>query len=471
MNRRSVYLVAALGALAASAQAAGVSSDAASRKTVAVTVYNDGRGLVREERVVALPDGVSELRFMDVAEKIEPATVKVSVLAGGPLALLEQNYEYDLLSPEKLLEKFVGQTLTLVRQRMKDSSTLEDELPARLLSTNNGTVWEIEGRIVTNPAYTRLVFPNVPENLIAKPTLVWQVDAAGAGQRTLEAAYLTSGMSWRADYVLAVDAAEEAAGLQGWVTIDNQSGAAYQDALLKLVAGDVHRAPEEDRAVMDMAVKAMRQAPAGMAEEAFFEYHLYTLPRRTTLKQNQTKQVQLLDAPQVGLGKEYLLRGGGGYFRGPWRRVDPREKVQVFLKFKNAQAAGLGLPLPKGVVRVYKRDKAGSPQFIGEDRIDHTPKDEEVRLELGHAFDLAAERKQTDFSRIADNVFESAYEIKLRNHKDVPVTIRVIEPLGGDWTMLQNSHPFQKASAFEAEFQVPVAPGQEALLSYRVRVK
>lgn len=471
MSRRIVSLVPVLAALAASTHAAAVNSAAAGRKAVAVTVYNDGRGLVREERVVALPEGVSELRFMDVAEKIEPATVKVSVLAGGPLALYEQNYEYDLLSPEKLLEKFVGQTLTLVRQRWKDSSTLEDEVPARLLSTNNGTVWEMEGRIVTNPAYTRLVFPNVPENLIAKPTLVWQVDATGAGERRLEAAYLTGGMGWRADYVLAVDAAEETAGLQGWVTIDNQSGGAYHDALLKLVAGDVHRAPEQDRGIMEMQVKAMRQAPAAMQEEAFFEYHLYTLPRPTNLKQNQTKQVQLLDAPQVGLGKEYVLRGGGAYFRGPWRTADPREKVQVFLKFKNAQTVGLGLPLPKGIVRVYKRDKAGSPQFIGEDRIDHTPKDEEIRLELGHAFDLAAERRQTDFSRVADNVFESAYEIKLRNHKDVPATVRVIEPVGGDWTMLQNSHPFKKTAAFEAEFQVPVAPGQEAVLSYRVRVK
>jgi hypothetical protein len=467
--RRILSLILLLGA--ANARADAVGSAAADRKAVAVTVYNDGRGLVREERVVALPDGVSELRFMDVAEKIEPATVKVSVLAGPALALREQNYEYDLLSPEKLLEKFVGQTLTLVRQRLKDNSTLEDEVPARLLSANNGTVWEIEGRIVTNPPYTRLVFPNVPENLIAKPTLVWLVDASGAGSRTLEAAYLTGGMAWRADYVLAVDAAEESAGLQGWVTIDNQSGAAYKDALVKLVAGDVHRAPEQERVLMDMAVKAMRQAPAAVKEEAFFEYHLYTLPHPTTLKQNQTKQVQLLDAPRVGLGKEYVLRGGGAYFRGPWRTADPREKVQVFLKFKNAQAAGLGSPLPKGIVRVYKRDKAGSPQLIGEDRIDHTPRDEEVRLELGNAFDLAAERRQTDFSRIADNVFESAYEVKLRNHKELPVTVRVIEPLGGDWTMLQNSHPFKKASAFEAEFQVPVAPGQEAILSYRVRVK
>jgi hypothetical protein len=358
-----------------------------------------------------------------------------------------------------------------VVQKWKDSSTVEEETPARLLSTNNGTVWEMGGRIVSNPAYGRIAFPNVPENLIAKPTLVWLVDAAGAGRRTLETAYLTGGMSWRADYVLALEPAEETAGLQGWVTIDNQSGAAYEDALLKLVAGDVHQVAEEAPKRRDMVMQAARPAAEGMREEALFEYHLYSLPRPTTLKQNQTKQVQLLDAPRIGVDKEYVLRGGGGYFRVLWRVPDPREKIQVFLKFKNAQAAGLGLALPKGIVRVYKRDSAGSPQFVGEDRIDHTPKDEEVRLELGNAFDVTAERRQTDFSRVADNVFESAYEVKLRNHKDVPVSVRVVEPVGGDWSMLQNSHPFKKLTAFEAEFQVPVAPGQEAALTYRVRVR
>jgi len=456
---------------AASAASAAATSTSADRKAVAVTVYNDGRGLVREERRLTLQGGESELRFMDVAEKIEAATVKISVLEGGALSVHEQNYEYDLLSPEKLLEKFVGQTLTLVVQKWKDSSTVEEEVPAKLLSTNNGTVWEMGGRIVANPAYSRIVYPSVPENLIAKPTLVWLVDASGAGPRTLEVAYLTGGTSWRADYVLALDAAEERAGLQGWVTIDNQSGAAYQDALIKLVAGDVHEVAEEQPKTRELAIQAARPAAAPMREEALFEYHLYSLPRPTTLKQNQTKQVELLDAPRIGVDKEYLLRGGGGYFRMPWHVGDPREKVQVFLKFRNSQAAGLGLPLPKGIVRVYKRDSSGSPQFIGEDRIDHTPKDEEIRLELGKAFDVTAERRQTDFNRVADNVFESAYEVKIRNHKETAVAVRVVEPVGGDWSMLQNSHPFKKLSAFEAEFEVPVAPGQEAVLTYRVRVR
>jgi len=208
-----------------------------------------------------------------------------------------------------------------------------------------------------------------------------------------------------------------------------------------------------------------------MAEEAFFEYHLYTLPRPTTLKQNQTKQVQLLDAPRVSFEKDYVLRGTGGYYRGPWSGRRGDEKVRVLLKMKNSEESGLGLPLPRGIVRVYKHDRAGSPQFIGEDRIDHTPQDETVELELGNAFDVSAERRQTDFERVSDRVFESAYEVRLRNAKDAPVTVRVVEPIGGDWKMLEHSHPFEKTEAFEATFTVSVAPGREAVLSYRVRVQ
>jgi hypothetical protein len=443
---------------------------AADRTAVAVTVYNDGRGLVREERTVELPAGASELQFVDVAQKIEAPTVHVAVLDGGAVAVLEQNYEYDLLSPQKLLEKFVGQTIILVQQKMRDSSTVEEDVPAKLLSTNSGTVWEIGGRIVTNPPYSRLSFPSVPENLIAHPTLVWLVEAAGAGRRKLEAAYLTSGMSWHADYVLALDPSEEKGGLQGWVTIDNQSGVGFKDARLKVVAGDVHRAspPAQIRVAGAMA-KEMFQTASAMREEGLFEYHLYTLERPTTIKDNQTKQVQLLDSPSFGVSKDYVLRGSNGYYRSVWGPGNAPEKVQVFLNFKNSKSNGLGMPLPKGVVRVYKRDASGSPQFIGEDNVDHTPKDEGVRLEMGNAFDVSAERKQTDFKRIASNVFESAYEVKLRNHKEGPVTVRVIEPIGGDWTMVQNSQPFTKTGAFEAEFDVPVARDVEAVLTYRVR--
>jgi len=450
------------------AVAQGPVSSAADRRSVAVTVYNDGRGLVREERDVELPDGVTGLRFADVAEKVEAPTVAVRVVDGNPLRVLEQNYEYDLLSPRKLLEKFVGERIRLVRRRTAGDSGAETEVEGRLLAANDGTVWEIDGRIVTDPPWDRLVFPSVPPSLIPRPPLVWQVEAERAGRRRLEVAYLTGGMSWHADYVLSLgDGGGQKAALRGWVTVDNRSGASYEEARLKLVAGDVHRAAPEIRAqILEMAAAAPAAVPQ---QEALFEYHLYTLPRPTTLGNNQTKQVELLAADAVSVERRYVLRGGMGY-QGPWRMPDPRQKVQVYAVFRNDAASGLGQPLPKGVVRVYTRDSEGSAQFVGEDRIDHTAADERVELELGNAFDVVAERRQLDWNRVADRVFESAWEIRLRNHKAEAVRVEVLEPIGGDWTVLDSTVPFEKTTAFEARFLVPVPAGEEAVLRYRVRV-
>jgi hypothetical protein len=444
-------------------------STSADRTALAVTVYSNGRALVREERDVTLPAGQTELRFVGVAEKIEAPTVRVNVLEGAAVSVLEQNYEYDLLSPQKLLEKFIGKTVTLVQQKTKDGSTLEEEVPAKLLSTNSGTVWEVGGRIVTNPPYNRLLFPTVPGNLMAHPTLVWLLDAKTPGKRKLEAAYLTSGIGWHADYVLALDASEDKAALQGWVTLDNQSGAGYENARLKLVAGDVHEVPRPQPAPVAQELYAAARSKAPMQEESFFEYHLYTLPRPTSVRENETKQVQLLNSSPFAIAKEYVLRGDSGLYRYSWQGRAGKAKVAVFLKFRNAEAQGLGLPLPAGTVRVYKQDRSGSPQFIGEDHVDHSPKDEDVKLELGNAFDLVAERTQTDFKKIGTNVNESTYEVRIRNHKDTPVVVRVIEPFGGDWTILEHSLPFQKTSATEAEFDMGVAPDKEAVLSYKVR--
>lgn len=470
--RRLFSSVLASSIAVAGAAAETVTSTANDRISVAVTVYNQGRGLVREVRRLEVPGGESEVRFMDVAAQIEAPTVRVAVTDGRALSVLEQNYEYDLLSPQKLLEKFVGQTLTLVQQRFVDQSTVDQEVRAKLLSTNDGTVWEIDGRIVANPSYHRIEYPAVPDNLIAHPTLVWLVDGDGSGRRTLEASYLTGGMSWRADYVMAIDAeGAEAGALQGWVTVDNRSGTGFENAQLQLVAGDVHRAPPPAQFAIAGRKRAMASVAEEMVQESLFEYHLYTLPRPTTLKQNQTKQVRLLDASGVALTRTYRLRGQGGYYHSPWRPADAKEKVQVLMSFENRESSNLGMPLPKGIVRVYQRDAAGRPQFVGEDRIDHTPKDERVELLLGNAFDIVAERRQTDFDRISDRVLESAYEIVLRNHKDDAVVVEVVEPLGGDWTLLDSSHRHEKASAFEARFQVPVAVDGETTLTYRVRVR
>jgi hypothetical protein len=467
---------AVLLALSQATFAGQVTSSGDNRVAVAVTVYNDGRGLVREERNIDLAAGVNEVRFMDVAEQIQAPTVRVAPIEGATFNVLEQNYEYDLLTPAKLLDKYVGQTVTLVQQKMMSSSTVEESVDAKLLSNNNGSVWEMGGKIVINPPYSRLIFPSIPEGLIARPTLVWQIAAPAAGRRKIEASYITGGMQWSADYVLSLDPSEEKAGLQGWVTINNNSGASYKDAKLKLVAGDVHKAqaPRMAPATRGM-VAEMAMKKANFAEEGLFEYHLYTLERPSTIRNAQTKQVQLLQAEGIKITKDYVLNGGNQYFQSVWSGPPSKEKVKVYVGFKNSEATpGLGQPLPKGIVRVFKKDRSGSPQLIGEDNIDHTPRNEDLKLELGNAFDIVAERRQTDFSHLAtrpSNTYESAHEIRIRNQKDTAVTVRVIEPIGGEWTILQSSLPNTKTAAFESQWMVPVPAGGETVLTYRVRVK
>lgn len=474
MNKKATAVILAISQVGFAGQ---VTSSGDHRVSVAVTVYNDGRGLVREERNIDLAAGVNEVRFTDVAEQIQAPTVRVAPIEGAPFSVLEQNYEYDLLSPAKLLDKFVGQTITLVQQKMMNNSTVDDAVEAKLLSNNAGTVWEIGGKIVINPPYSRMVFPNVPENLIARPTLIWQIAAPTAGKRKIEASYLTGGMQWSADYVLSLDPMEERGGLQGWVTINNNSGASYKDAKLKLVAGDVHKAQPnqpQSRGRVFAAEMAMAKDQA-FSEEGLFEYHLYTLERPSTIKNAQTKQIQLLQAEGIRINKDYVLNGGTHYFQSVWAGPPAKEKIAVFISFKNSEATpGLGQPLPKGIVRVFKKDRSGSPQLIGEDNIDHTPRNEDIKLELGNAFDIVAERRQTDFKHLPTRpgtVYESAHEIKIRNQKDTPVTVRVVEPMGGEWTMIETSHPNRKTAAFESQWDVSVPAGGETVLTYRVRVK
>jgi hypothetical protein len=473
MNKKATAVILAISQATLAGQ---VTSSGDQRVSVAVTVYNDGRGLVREERTLDLTAGLNEVRFMDVAEQIQAPTVRVAPIEGAPFNVLEQNYEYDLLSPAKLLDKFVGRTVTLVQQKMMNSSTVEESVEAKLLSNNAGTVWEIDGKIVVNPAYARVIFPSIPEGLIARPTLVWQIGAPAAGKRRIEASYITGGMQWSADYVLSLDPTEEKGGLQGWVTINNNSGASYKDAKLKLVAGDVHKAQVPRPAPVPRAMAAeMAMAKQSFAEEGLFEYHLYTLDRPSTIKNAQTKQIQLLQAEGIKIVKDYVLNGGTRYFQSVWSGPASKEKIAVFISFRNSEAnPGLGQPLPKGIVRVFKKDRSGSPQLIGEDNIDHTPRNEDVKLELGNAFDIVAERRQTDFRHLTTrpaNTYESAHEIKIRNQKDTAVTVRVVEPLGGEWTMVETSHPNRKTAAFESQWDIPVPPGGETVLTYRVRVK
>jgi hypothetical protein len=473
-GRLAPPLALAVLCVAASAFAqATQSSTEQDQKDLAVTVYNSNVGLVRDVRRLRLPTGTVDLRFMDIAAQVNPATVHiVSLTAPKDLTVLEQNYEYDLLSPQKLLAKYVGKELTLVRLVKENNSTKEVPLKATLLANNEGPVWKVGNEIITGMGADRYLFPDLPENLYSKPTLVWLLDNRREGEQAVEASYLTNQMNWSADYVLTVAADQKAADLNGWVTIANNSGTSFRNAQLQLVAGAVHRVYAEVPAALGaMEMKAAAAKPQ-FAQEALSEYHLYTLERRTTVQNDESKQISLLSATGVHIEKRFEVDGQQFYYHNARRPGQPfKDPVQVHLKFKNSEANSLGMPLPAGTVRVYQGDSKGRVQFIGEDRIDHTPKDERLDLYIGNAFDVVAERKQTDFQTLGRNAYEMAFEISLRNHKSEPITVEVNEPLGGDWKMIESNFKWEKTAAFAARFTVPVAANAESVLKYRVRVR
>lgn len=437
------------------------------RVEVALTAYNNGLALVRDVRRLRLAAGELGLRFSDVAAQIRPQTVSLRSLSGGTLRVVEQNYEYDLMSPQKLMEKYVGKTVRLVNFH-KDLGFQSVE--AELLSLNNGAVYRVGDEIfLGHPG--NVVLPEVPANLIAKPSLIWQVDATG-GEQQIEASYLTNGVSWQADYVITLARDDRSLGLDGWVTLNNQSGAGYENAQIKLVAGDVNRVQDDMlvRQRMEMHLMAADAAAPMPQQEAFAEFHLYTLPRRTTLKENQSKQVALLAAEGVKSLKKYEYRGQVYFYSQP---VPPMigEHVGVFLEFRNEKENALGIPLPGGVMRVYQEDSEGMLQFAGEDRLEHTPKDETVRLRMGNAFDVIGERVQTDYEVISGNVHESEFKVTLRNHKEQDIVVDIVEPMPSDWRILSGSMEHEKRDAQTAVFSVPVKADGEATVTYRVRVR
>jgi hypothetical protein len=453
-----------------------VTTTLADQSDLAITVYNSNLALVRDVRQLNLTPGESRLRFMDIAASINPAAVHFrSMTESTKLSVLEQNYEYDLLDPNKLLQKFVGREVTLVRPKLSSGTTEYDEVKATLLSLNGSPVWKIGNEVVTGLSYESIRFPELPENLYERPTLLWTLQNSGARRHKVEASYLASNLSWSADYVLNVGKDETNGDLDGWVTLVNHSGTAFKNAQLQLVAGDLHRVVplngRDDLRMMEGMVKAA-SAPAPFQQEAFSEYHLYSLGRRTSIFDQESKQISLLNASRFPLQKVYVVDGQSYYYRTVAQPGAPvKDTVQVFYKFKNEDKAGLGMPLPAGTIRVYQADSRGGSLFVGEDRIDHTPKDETISLHIGNAFDIVAERKQTDYKRLSDRLYEFEYEITLRNHKDTPITVEVNEPIGGDWEMVSSTYKFTKTAAFAAQFQVPVDKDGTSVLKYRVRVR
>ena len=445
-------------------------STAEQREELGVTVYSGGFGLIRETRTLALAKGRSEVEFGGVAGTIQPETVQVHVVGANPgLRVLEQNYQYDLLSPAKLLEKYVGRTVRVLR--WSETKGRDEERDAVVLSAGEPPILRV-GDEITWAFPGRIAFPEIPKTLIARPTLVWLVDSSSERQK-VEVSYLASQLFWKADYVLVVNDADTAGDLNGWVTLDNQSGAAYANAKVQLVAGDVNRiqsAVYKDR-MLYAAESRAAMAPPQFREEGLFEYHLYTLERPATLLENEQKQIALLEASGIKLAKRLVLRGEPSYFRMQTGELGATSKVAVSLEFENRESERLGMPLPKGIVRVYKRDKSGGRQFLGEDEIDHTPRDERVRIRVGDAFDVIGERKQMDYKVIGSCRSESAWQIDLRNHKDEKVEVDVVEPASGDWEIVSSSQKATKEDARTFSFRVPVPARGSTRVEYRVRVR
>lgn len=458
--------------LATGGMAATHTSMIKDQQSVTLTIYNSNIGLVKETRLVYIQQGIHYLKFMDVPGKIEPASVTLkSLVDGTSLNILEQNYEYDLVSQQRLLEKFVGQKVDLVW--LNPESKKEETVEATLLSTQGGNIFRIGEKIsLGHPG--RIVLSKIPEGLSLQPAFLWLMENRLAQPQRLEVTYLTGGLNWKADYLAVLNPFDSQVGLTGWVTLENRSGAAYRNALLRLVAGDVQRVREERMpysSVPRAAVAAKEAAPPQFREESFFEYHLYTLERGTTLRDNETKQMLLFNAPQVPVNKLYILKGQPHYY---WSRYDARgqkPKVGVFLELVNRQENRLGNPLPRGIVRVYREDKDGTLQFAGEDRIDHTARNEKMKIKVGEVFDIAAEKVQTDFKQLETRLHEITMEVTLRNQKNEDVRILVEEPLPGDWEMISNSHSYEKIQANLIRFIVPVAKGQEVKVRYKVRVR
>ncbi len=458
--------------LATGGMAATHTSMIRDQQSVTLTIYNSNIGLVKETRLVYIQQGIHHLKLMDVPAKIEPASVTLkSLVDGTSLNILEQNYEYDLVSQQRLLEKFVGQKVDLVW--LNPESKKEETVEATLLSTQGGNVFRIGEKIsLGHPG--RIVLSKIPEGLSLQPAFLWLLENRLAQPQRLEVTYLTGGLNWKADYLAVLNPFDSQVGLTGWVTLENRSGATYRNALLRMVAGDVQRVREEKMPYSPApraAVAAKEAAPPQFREESFFEYHLYTLDRGTTLRDNETKQILLFNAPQVPVNKLYVLKGQPHYYRS---RYDPRgqkPKVGVFLELMNRQEHRLGNPLPRGIVRVYREDKDGTLQFAGEDRIDHTARNEKMKIKVGEVFDVAAERVQTDFKQLETRLHEITMEVTLRNQKNEDLRILVEEPIPGDWQMISNTHSYEKVQANLIRFIVPVAKGQEVKVRYKVRVR
>jgi hypothetical protein len=473
--------------------------NAGERTSVDLTIYNQNLSLIREERTFSLVRGFSSVVVPDIPSTIDGTSVHfMSLTAPDAVRVLEQNYQYDLVHQAKLLERYIGKQVEFVR--LDPSTNKEYSVFGKLLSTGyiqqpgygpgiyqyagiGGMVAEINGKIELNPA-GRLVLPSLPDGLVLKPQLEWLVSNTREGSHRSEISYLAGGLSWTCNYVALLDKSDASLDLTGWVTLANNSGTSFRNAGLKLVAGDVNVVQN----VLGGAMKAARSevamdaAAVQFTQTNLFEFKLYALQRRTDVGNNETKQIELTSGHGVSSKKVFIYDGLADQWRSWYRNYSYRSqgsfgqqsnpKVGVFVTFRNEEKAGLGMPLPKGKVRVYKRDEDGKEQFIGEDEIDHTPKDEEIRLYLGNAFDLVGERAQKDFKTYANgHIVEETIEVKVRNHKDEAANVQVYEHpwRWSQWEIIASNTDWIKVDQTTLRFPVTVGKDGEKVVRYTIR--
>lgn len=436
------------------------------RRSVNLTVYNGGTALIHDRRTVKLSAGLNRIAWRDVSAQMDPTSALLErVQAGDPVRVVEQNFNFDLLDPTALLDKYVGREVTVVHEA-RFAGERDTRERARILSTNGGIVLQYRDRIETQ-LRGYIVFPASPKNFRDRPTLDLDVESADPAPLTLDLSYLTSGLSWRADYVGVVSSDQSHLMLTGLVTLSNTSGEAYENARLQLVAGNVNVV--QPPSVTALRVIAHVSSRSELQQENYFEYHLYTLERPTTILDKQTKQLTLLTARGIPIRETLELRGSPEYYRTPEGDIGDRLPVGAYVTFEN-RGGELGVPLPAGIVRLYKNDSRGLSQFLGADQIDHTPKNETVRLHLGDSFDVTARKRQTDFRFSSDCSTESSYQIVVANAKNVSQNVLVVEPIPGDWQIVDENVPHVKSSAFSASWNLRVPSGSRSTLTYTARV-
>ncbi|OQX92533.1 MAG: hypothetical protein B6D58_02285 [candidate division Zixibacteria bacterium 4484_95] len=441
--------------------------NAGGSKEVSITIYNNDLGLVKDVRSLEFKRGINNIDFDEVASRIDPTSVNFRCIDDKNVAVLEQNFLYDLVSTDALLKRYLGKNIEVIAEddRRYRGELLSFDGKNVILGSDDGEVMMVSLAKIAD--YT---FPSLPEGLMLKPTLCWLADSPSGGAKRCEVSYLTNGINWHADYVAVASADDRQLDLSGWVTINNKSGATYEDATLKLVAGDVHRVEERRRPRMDLA-EAKFKGGAGrpqFEEEEFFEYHLYSLSRPATINDKEIKQLSLFPSTRTKVKKVYIFDAARQvYFRTDGDKI----KIKVNLEFENSEEAGLGIPLPKGKIRVYKADLKGALQFIGEDLIDHTPKDEKVRVYLGDAFDITGTRKKTNIEDLGKDRVRESYEIVLKNHKKEDIVVTVVEHTRGwrEWEIKRSSLEYRKIDNYRIEFDVEVAAESEATLTYTIQ--